>query len=153
MQWGRSCYVPMLPWKDFLMGQIRKIQKREERGRSGEFKKTRRKEWRKEKEEIFYVCEGSHICVFSIVREHPGSTALMRPSLRRTHSYGNLPYNKIPYQHRGQNWSAWKGDCCLLQPAQISAVVVGPSFMLVNFSRTNQWGLWQKYVSLCFENQ
>jgi hypothetical protein len=41
----------------------------------------------------------------------------------------------------------------LLQPAQISAVVIGPSFMLVNFPRTNLWGLWQKYVSLCFENQ
>jgi hypothetical protein len=76
-------------------GQIRIIQKN----------KKERMEERKRRD--FYVCGGSH--VFSIGREHPGSTALMRPSLRRTHSYGNLPYNKIPYQHRGQNWSAWKG--------------------------------------------
>jgi hypothetical protein len=47
-------YVPMLPWKDFLMRWIRKIQKhKEEMARSGKFKKPRRKEWRKEKEEIF----------------------------------------------------------------------------------------------------
>jgi hypothetical protein len=30
--------------------------------------------------------------VLSISRERPGSTALVRPSLRRTHSCGNLPY-------------------------------------------------------------
>jgi hypothetical protein len=41
----------MFPWKDFLMGQIRKIQKhKEERDRSGNFNKTSRKEWRKERE-------------------------------------------------------------------------------------------------------
>jgi hypothetical protein len=77
-------------------------------------------------------------------------TALMQPSLRRTRSYGNLPYNKIPYQHRGQNWSAWKADYCLVQRAQISAVVMGPSFMFLNFPRTNLWGLWQKYVIIVF---
>ncbi len=48
-------YIPMFPWKDVLMGRIRKIQKHEEKGdRSWKFKKTRRKEWRKEKEEIFF---------------------------------------------------------------------------------------------------
>jgi hypothetical protein len=48
----------MFPWKDFLMGLIRKIQKhKEERDRSGKFRKTRRKEWRKEKEEIFTYVE------------------------------------------------------------------------------------------------
>jgi hypothetical protein len=51
-------YVPMFPWKDFLMGWIRKIQKhKEEKDRSGKFKKTRRKEWMKEKEEIFMYVE------------------------------------------------------------------------------------------------
>jgi hypothetical protein len=45
----------MFPWKDVLIGRIRKIQKhKEKRGISGKCKKTRRKEWRKEKEEIFY---------------------------------------------------------------------------------------------------
>jgi hypothetical protein len=56
----------MFPWKDFLMGQIRKIKKhKEERDRSGKLKKTRRKEWRKEKEENFYIHGGSHpyLCV------------------------------------------------------------------------------------------
>jgi hypothetical protein len=43
----------MFPWKDFLMGWIRKLQKHKERDRSGKKFKTRRKEWRKEKEEIF----------------------------------------------------------------------------------------------------
>jgi hypothetical protein len=38
-------YVPMLPWKDFLMRWIRKIQKhKEEMARSGKFRKTRKKE-------------------------------------------------------------------------------------------------------------
>jgi hypothetical protein len=48
----------MIPWKDFLMGCIKKIKKhKEERDRSGKFKKTRRKEWRKEREEIFAYLE------------------------------------------------------------------------------------------------
>jgi hypothetical protein len=54
-------HIPMFLWKDFLMGRIRKIQNHEEeRDRSGKFKKTRRKEWRKEKEkEIFMYVEVS----------------------------------------------------------------------------------------------
>jgi hypothetical protein len=57
---------------------IRKISKhKEERDISGKFKKTRRKEWRKEKEEIFYVSGGSHCCVFSISQECPWATTLM----------------------------------------------------------------------------
>jgi len=49
-------HVPMFPWKDFMTGQIKKIRKhKHERDRSGKFKKTRRKEWRKEKEEIFFT--------------------------------------------------------------------------------------------------
>jgi hypothetical protein len=57
-------YVPAFPRKDFLMGWIRKIQKhKEERDRSGKFKKTRRKEWRKEKEEIFTTWTFPYLCV------------------------------------------------------------------------------------------
>jgi len=51
-------YISMFPWKDFLMRQIKKAQKhKEERNRSGKNLKTRRKEWRKEKEEIFTYLE------------------------------------------------------------------------------------------------
>jgi hypothetical protein len=62
-------YIPMFPWKDFLMGWIRKIQKyKGGKGQIRKFqkKKTRRKEWRKEKEEFFYIHGGSHTRVFSI---------------------------------------------------------------------------------------
>jgi hypothetical protein len=54
-------------------------------------KNTRRKEWRKEKEEILTAMEVPILCVFSIGWECPWPTALVPPSLRRTHSYGNLP--------------------------------------------------------------
>jgi hypothetical protein len=58
MWWRRSPYISTFPWKEFLMGQIRKIQKhKEERHRSGKFKKTTWKEWRKEKGEIFTFVE------------------------------------------------------------------------------------------------
>jgi hypothetical protein len=72
------------------MGWIRKIQKHEGRDRSGKSKKTRRKEWRKEKEEIFMYMEVPILVCFSSVRN-----TLVRFSLKRTHSYGGLPYNKI----------------------------------------------------------
>jgi hypothetical protein len=96
-------YVPMFPWKDFLMGRIRKIQKhKEERHRSGKFKKTRRKEWRKEKEDIFrYMEVPTLMCSRSV-----GNTLGLPPSydlpLRRIHLYGNLPYNIIPVEPNGQ---------------------------------------------------
>jgi hypothetical protein len=48
-------YVPMVvvPWKDFWTGGIKKIPRhKEERDRSGRLEKTRRKEWKKEKEEM-----------------------------------------------------------------------------------------------------
>ncbi len=77
MWWGRSLYDSMFPWKDFLMGQIRKIQKHKE----------------ERKRRNFYICGGSHTCVFSIGQECPQATVLVWPSLRRTHSYGNLPYS------------------------------------------------------------
>jgi hypothetical protein len=70
----------MFPWKDFLMGWIRTIQKhKEERGRSGNFKKTRRKEWSKEKEEIFtYMEVPILVCVLHRLRtpsgNHPHAT-------------------------------------------------------------------------------
>jgi len=45
------------------MGQMRKIQKhKEERVISGKFKKTRRKEWRKEKEIFFTYVEVPLLC-------------------------------------------------------------------------------------------
>jgi hypothetical protein len=31
----------------------------------------------------------------SVSQEHPWATALVQPSLRRTHLYGNLPYNNV----------------------------------------------------------
>jgi hypothetical protein len=79
----------MFPWKDFLIAQIRKIQKhKEERDRSGKFKKTRRREWRKEKEDIVLFCNvrgGSHTHVFSICWECPCAGGATR--------MGNLAYN------------------------------------------------------------
>jgi hypothetical protein len=65
-------------------GQIRKIKKKQEG-----------KEWMKEKEEIFAYVKVPLTGVFSIHREHPRATALMRPSLRGTHLYWNLPYNQV----------------------------------------------------------
>jgi hypothetical protein len=65
------------------MGQIRKINKKQE-GKNGGTKKKR----------ICYRPRGSHTHVFSISWECPRATALIQPYLRRTHSYENLPYNK-----------------------------------------------------------
>jgi hypothetical protein len=63
-------YIPKFPWRDFLMRRIQKVQKhKEESHRSGKFKKTRRKDWRKEKEEIFTYLEVPS--VFSIGWERP----------------------------------------------------------------------------------
>jgi hypothetical protein len=57
------------------MGQIRKIQKhKEERDRSGKFKKTRRKEWRKEKEEIITYIEVPILMCSPSVEKHPRAT-------------------------------------------------------------------------------
>jgi hypothetical protein len=81
----------------FFDGTDQKIQKdKEERDRSGKLKKKQEgKEWMKEKEEIFAYVKVPLTGVFSIHREHPRATALMRPSLRRTHLYWNLPYNQV----------------------------------------------------------
>jgi len=53
--------------------------------------KMERMEERKRRD--FYIGGGSHTQVFSIGWEDPWATALMRPSLKSTQSYGNLPYN------------------------------------------------------------
>ncbi len=52
------------------------------------FKIQRKKEWRKEKEEIFTYAEGPIQIGYPLVEN-----ALGLPSLWRTHSYGDLPYN------------------------------------------------------------
>jgi hypothetical protein len=84
---GETPYISTFSWKGFLLGWIRKIQKhKEERDRSGKFKKTM--EERKTRD--FYIPGGSHTHVFCI-GQTTRATALVRPSLRRTHSYGNLP--------------------------------------------------------------
>jgi hypothetical protein len=61
---------------------------KEERDRSGNFNKTRRKEWRKEREEIFAYLEVPILVCSPLVGD-----ALGLPPLWRSHSYGNLPYN------------------------------------------------------------
>ncbi len=59
MRWGGGDVTTFLgshvPTERFLMGWIRKIQKQNEKmdNRSQKFEKTRRKEWRKEKQEIY----------------------------------------------------------------------------------------------------
>jgi len=103
-------YVPMFPWKYFWWNG------------SGKFKNT----WRKEKEEIFFqVCEDSHTRVFSTSRECPQATALVQSSLRRTHLYGNLPYNKM-----SQICSTLM--CFLVYPMQHRSIDMGRYFILPN---------------------
>ncbi len=89
-------YVPMFPWKDFLTGPIRKIQKH--KGGKGHISQNSKKEegknGGKKKEEIFTQVEALIlVCSPPSVGKALGATALVRPSLRRTHSNGNLPYN------------------------------------------------------------
>jgi hypothetical protein len=72
----------MFLWKDFLMARIRKIQKHKERDRSGKSKKTRRKEWRKEKKEIFPFVE------VPILKGSPEGGS-------HWHEGSNLPYNLL----------------------------------------------------------
>jgi hypothetical protein len=62
-------------------GQIRKIQ--ENKKEIMEERKTR----------DLCVLGRSHTGVFAIVWGCPQATTLVRPSVRRTHSYGNLPHN------------------------------------------------------------
>jgi hypothetical protein len=81
MWWGRSCYISTFPCslgKSFWWDK------------SGNFRNTRRKEWRKGKDRYMEV----PILVCSPwVGNTLVPTALMQPFLRRTHLCGNLPYN------------------------------------------------------------
>ncbi len=86
-------------------GQIKRIQKKQEG-----------KEWRKEKEEIFMYVEVPILMCFPLVRNALGLPASCDPPSGEPTHMGTSPTTKIPYQHRGQNWSAWKGDYCLVQP-------------------------------------
>jgi hypothetical protein len=65
------------------MGRIRKIEKhKEERDRSGKFRKKKKEKMEETKRRDFYICRGSHTRVFSIGRERPWAIALST-----THSY------------------------------------------------------------------
>jgi hypothetical protein len=74
---------------------IRKIQKHEERDISRKLKKEKKERVEERKRRDFERHGGSHTHVFSIGRECPRPIALVSPSLKKTHSYGNLPYNKF----------------------------------------------------------
>jgi len=67
--------------------QFRKIQKN----------KKERMEERKRRD--FFVFTNLEVpilvCSPSVSQEHPWATALVQPSLRRTHLYGNLSYNNV----------------------------------------------------------
>ncbi len=73
----------MFPWKDYLMGRIRNIQKhKEKRDRSGKLKKKNKKETvEQRKRRDFDAHGGSHTRVFSIGRNAPG----LPPSGEPTH--------------------------------------------------------------------
>jgi hypothetical protein len=77
----------MFPWKDFLMGRIRKIQKTKGgKGHTVQEKKKKKQEEKKKKRFFTYV--EVPILMFS-----PSvGNILVRPSLRRTLSYGDLPH-------------------------------------------------------------
>ncbi len=74
---------------------------------SGQFKNTRRKgadqeiskkqegkNGAKKKKRFLHTWRFPYSCVFSIDWEHPQATTLMRPSLKRTLSHWDLPYNQ-----------------------------------------------------------
>ncbi len=67
--------------KVFLVGHIRKIQK------------NRKERMEERKRRNFFTYVEVFTCVFSICLECPQATTLLWLSLKRTHSYGNLPYN------------------------------------------------------------
>jgi hypothetical protein len=71
------------------MGSITKIQKNEERDRSGKLKKNKNERVEERKRRVFDGHGGSHTHVFSIGLECPWATTLVRPTLRRTHSHTN----------------------------------------------------------------
>jgi len=99
-------HVPMIY---FLMGYFRKIQKN--------MKERKRRD--------FFECEDSHTRVFSMGQECPQATPLVQCSLRRTHLYGNLPYNKM-----SQICSTLM--CFLVYPMQQRSIDMGRYFILPN---------------------
>ncbi len=96
MQWGRLRYISMFPWNNFLIGQIRELKNTRRKGRNQE--NSRKQEGnnggKKEKRSVRtwrfpYWC----VCHWlgMPLGYHPCAT-LRQPSVRRTHSYGNIPY-------------------------------------------------------------
>jgi len=97
MQWGRSVlyfYVPMFSWNNFdgtdqenskTQGGRRQIRKIQEN-------KKEMMEERKRRERSLLMWRFPYSCVCHWLGM-PRTTTLVRPSVRRTHSYGNLPYN------------------------------------------------------------
>jgi hypothetical protein len=142
----------MFPWKDFLLGRIRKNSKTQ--GGKGQIRRiffeTRRKEWRKEKEEIFmYVEVPILVCFPSVVNALGLPPSCDPPSGEPTHM-GTSPTTKFPI-NTGVKIGVHGREITVWYSPQMGAVVMGPIFMLVNFLGTKLWRLWQKYVSLCFE--
>jgi hypothetical protein len=90
-------YIPMFPWKDFLMGRIRKFQKyKEERYRSGKFKKKQEgKNGGKKKMRLFclrYVEVPILVCSPSVGNTLRLPLSCNPPSGEPT-LCGNLPHN------------------------------------------------------------
>ncbi len=65
--------------------------KQEGKGQIRKFQKNKKERIEERKRRIFYTRGGSHTRVFSMGQ----ATTLMQPSLRRTHSIWNLPYNLV----------------------------------------------------------
>jgi hypothetical protein len=85
-----------LPMERIFDGMEKENSKhKEERDKSEKIKKNKKERMEERKRTDFYVLGGSLTCVFSIGRGCPRAAALVQPSLRRTHSYGDLPYNLI----------------------------------------------------------
>jgi hypothetical protein len=112
----------MFPWKDFLMGWIRKIQKhKEERGGSGDFKKTRRKECRKEKEEIFMYVEVPILVCFPSVGNALGLPPSSDPPPGEPTHVGTSPATELPVNTRvkigvrGRDITVWYSPPKLVQ--------------------------------------
>jgi hypothetical protein len=131
----------MFPWKDFLMGRIRKIQKqKEERGRSRESKKNKKeKNGGKKKKRFLCMWRFPYSCVFhwsgmpwdyrphaTLPQENP---LIWEPPLQQKFPINTGVKIGVP----GREITVW------YSPAQISAVVMGPSFMFVNFPGTKLW--------------
>ncbi len=109
----------MFPWKEFLMRRIKKVQKhKEERDRSGKFKKTRRKEWRQEKEEIFTYLEVPS--VFCIGRGRPQATALVQPPSGEPTHMGTSPTTSLDYFQNKETSDSWiQMGCDLFHPQEV----------------------------------